>query len=92
MKKLLSLLFCAAVVVSNVAYAGGLSSGTSAATDFKTWLFGFLGVLAFIYLMYMGLAAWAEKHQWFDFLIAIGKVAVVGGVLGLTTWAWTIFA
>lgn len=90
-KKFISLLFYIAVI-SNTAYAGGLDSGTAAANEFKTWLFGFLGVLAFIYLMYKGLSAWAEKSQWFDFLTSIGKVAVVGGVLGLTAWAWNVFA
>src|SRR5471032_3469974 len=92
MKKVTPLLFFAAASASNAVYAAGLQSGTDAATNFKTWLFGFLGVLAFIYLMYKGLAAWAEKAQWFDFLVAIGKVAAVGGVLGLTTWAWSVFA
>lgn len=80
------------ICTSNNANAGGLAAGTSAASAFQTWLFAFLGVLAFIYLMFKGLQAWAEKTQWFDFLIAIGKVAAVGGVLGLTTWAWGIFA
>lgn len=75
-----------------VAHAAGLQSGTDAANNFKTWLFGFLGVVAFIYLMFKGVQAWAEKIQWFDFLTAIAKVAAVGGVLGLTTWAWSIFA
>lgn len=80
-------LFCGTALA-----AGGLESGTAAVSTFRDWMFNFLGVVAFIYLMYKGIEAWAEKIQWIDFLTAIGKVAAVGGVLTLTTWAWGLFA
>lgn len=92
MNKFVPILCILGLVLTKTAVAGGLQDGTDAAETFKDWLFGFLGVLAFIYLMWKGLQAWAEKIQWFDFLTAIGKVAGVGGVLVLTGWAWTIFA
>ncbi len=87
----LILIVMTAFAVTN-ACAGGLQTGTAAVSMFRDWLYGFLGVVAFIYLMYKGVEAWAEKIQWVDFLTAIGKVAAVGGVLGLVQWAWALFA
>ena len=92
MKKIIMLSTSVFMFSTVSVYAGGLESGTNAVTTFKDWLFGFLGVVAFVYLMYKGVEAWAEKIQWVDFLTAIGKVAAVGGVLSLTSWAWALFA
>lgn len=92
MKKM-SVILALLMLFSGVTFAsGGLESGTAAVSTFRDWMFNFLGVVAFIYLMYKGIEAWAEKIQWIDFLTAIGKVAAVGGVLTLTTWAWGLFA
>lgn len=84
--------FGLALAACSPAFAGGLEAGTDAATDFKTWFFGFLGVVAFIYLMIIGFQAWFDKKSWVDFGVACGKVAALGGVLGLVTYLWGIFA
>lgn len=91
MKKILPLLVCA-LVISHAANAGGLESATQAAETFKTWFFGLLGVFASSYLLWKGAEVWAEKAQWIDFGYAIGKVAVVGGAIGIAGWAWMMFA
>ena len=94
MKKIaLSVVVVSSLILSiGAAQAGGLAQGTAAAVDFKAWLFTFLGVVAAIYLMFKGMQAWAEKIQWFDFIMSVVKVSAVGGTTALTTWAWGIFA
>lgn len=82
----------AVLAVAVPVLAGGLDAGTEAATDFKTWFFSFLGVVAFIYLMIVGLQAWFDKKTWIEFGVAGCKVAVLGGALGLVTYLWGIFA
>jgi hypothetical protein len=91
MKKILPVLLCA-MLVTNVAMAGGLDSGTQAAETFKTWFFGLLGAFSGTYLLVKGAQVWGEKIQWIDFGHAVGKVAVVGGSIGLAGWAWIMFA
>jgi hypothetical protein len=91
MKKYFPVLLCA-LLVTNVAMAGGLESGTQAAETFKTWFFGFLGAISGVYLLWKGAEVWGEKIQWIDFGQAIAKVAVVGGSIGLAGWAWIMFS
>lgn len=71
---------------------GGLASATSAATDFKTWLFGFIAIAAVIYLLWTGIMVFAEKKSWGDFGSALVGVVVVGGIPALVLWAWSVFA
>jgi hypothetical protein len=90
--KLSIVLFLCMTFCTGAALAGGLEEGTKAAEEFSTWLYGFIGACAVGYLGFKGFQVWSDKAQWIDFLTAIGKVAAVGGTLGLTTWAWAVFA
>jgi hypothetical protein len=96
MKKIVSVLLCALCLVvfatPEMALAGGLDSGTQAATNFKVWFFSFLGVIAIVYLGWEGMQLWRHNAQWIDFGEAVAKVAAVGAVVGLGTWAWSVFA
>jgi hypothetical protein len=79
-------------LISASAYAGGLSSGTSAVTNFETWFFSICGILAICYLLWVGLQCWSNKADWVhDFGGAIAKVAAVGSVPVLAAWAWAVF-
>lgn len=71
---------------------GGLNSGTNAANNFQTWLYAFIGILAATYLTFKGVQLAGEKIQWIDFGYSILKVAVIGGVPALATWAWSVYA
>ena len=75
----------------SLVFAGGLDAATAQASAIKTWAYGFLGVIVFIYLIYHVVMAMAEKEQWVDVLMALGKVAVAGGILVGGAWAWSIF-
>ncbi|NKF92671.1 hypothetical protein GO286_04966 [Ralstonia solanacearum] len=88
--------FALAVLIAGLlsctpAFAGGLDSGTQAANTFKIWFYGFVGALATIYLLWVGLEVWSDKARWADFGMAIGKVAAVGAVVVIVPWAWTLF-
>ena len=87
-----SLLIGSAVsIVSVSAYAGGLTAGTSAITNFETWFFSICGILAICYLLWVGVQCWSNKADWVhDFGGAIAKVAAVGSVSVLAPWAWTL--
>jgi hypothetical protein len=79
-------------MLSTSAYAGGLSSGTSAVTNFETWFFSICGILAICYLLWVGVQCWSNKADWVhDFGGAIAKVAAVGSVPVLAAWAWAVF-
>ncbi|MFV8598505.1 TrbC/VirB2 family protein [Ralstonia pseudosolanacearum] len=80
-----SLLCCAP------AFAGGLDSGTQAGNTFKIWFYGFCGICAGIYLLWVGLELWSDKARWADFGMAVGKVAAVGAVVVIAPWAWNLF-
>ncbi|MGA4289672.1 TrbC/VirB2 family protein [Ralstonia nicotianae] len=80
-----------ALMLCNPAFAGGLDSGTQAANTFKIWFYGFVGALASIYLLWVGLEVWSDKARWSDFGMAIGKVAAVGAVVVIVPWAWALF-
>ena len=71
--------------------SGGLTSASTAATNFNTWFYSFVGILAGGYLTYKGVEAWTDRAQWSDFGIACAKVAAVGGVTVLAPWLWAMF-
>ncbi|MGF7191932.1 hypothetical protein JOE11_005005 [Robbsia andropogonis] len=72
---------------------GGLNAGTQAVSTFTTWFYGFVGVLAGSYLLWVGIQCWSNKADWIhDFGGAIAKTAAVGGSLVLAGWAFGLFA
>ena len=94
MKKLQLILIVTAVVVfSSPSFAaGGLAAGTAAATDFKTWVYATLAIVAVIYMLFQVLQAMGKKITWIDVLHSIGWVALGGGIPALVTYAWGIWA
>lgn len=90
MKKIMTLL--AVLLFCPSAFAAGLADGTSELSAIKTWLYGAMGVAAFIYLMYYIVMAKLDKKQWGDVLMALVQVSLAGGALTAVTWAWAIFA
>ena len=81
-----------AVASSNALALGGLDKATSAASDIKTGLYALVGVVALIYLIYLGVMAFTEKKSWADFGWGVVYVSLVGGAVALGTWAWSLFA
>lgn len=83
-----------ASIVSTPAMAtgGGFSKATEVANGIKVELYAFLGVCAFIYMMFLVGRAKMGKAQWSDVLEGLGHVAIGGGILVAVTWAWNIFA
>jgi len=75
----------------SVCMAGGLDQATTQMESIKTWAYTFLGVVVFVYLIYHVTMALADKEQWVDVAMALGKVALAGGVLVGGAWAWSIF-
>ncbi|WP_429500449.1 hypothetical protein ACQUFY_24580 (plasmid) [Robbsia andropogonis] len=72
---------------------GGLTAGTQAVSNFTLWFYGFVGVLAGSYLLWVGIQCWSNKADWIhDFGGAIAKTAAVGGSLVLAGWAFGLFA
>ena len=71
--------------------AGGLKAGTDAAETIKVWLYGFVGICAFIYLLYNVLMALAERKQWSDVGMALVYCSIAGGALVGGEWAMSIF-
>jgi hypothetical protein len=86
------LLIAALLGVCEPAFAGGLSAATSGLSQFQIWFYSFVGVLALCYLTWKGVESFTDRAHWSDFAIAVGKVAVVGGVVVLGSWAWGLFA
>ena len=80
--------------LSNPAFAalGGLTSAQTAAGEIKTGLFALVGVVAVIYMIYLGVMAFTEKKSWSDFGWGVVHVSFVGGSVALAGWAWTLFA
>lgn len=71
--------------------AGGLPAATDAANNLKTWLYGFVGICAFLYLLYNITMAFAERKQWSDVGMALVYCAIAGGALVGGEWAMSIF-
>lgn len=75
---------------SHAANLGGLDTAKSTAEDVKTGIYAFVGVLALLYLLYLGVMAFAEKKSWSDFGFGVVHVALVGATTALGTWAWLL--
>lgn len=81
------------VATSMPAFAsGGLNAGTSAMTTFQTWLYSIAGVCATTYLTYKGIMAFTDREHWSDFGWGIVKVVVVGAVVAIAGWAFSLAA
>jgi glucose-6-phosphate-specific signal transduction histidine kinase len=91
-RKKLALVIAVAAVQSNAFALGGLDKANSAAEDIKTGLYALVGVIALIYMIYLGVMAFTEKKSWSDFGWGVVHVSVVGGAVALGTWAWALFA
>ena len=70
---------------------GGLDKAKSSADEIKTGLFALVGVVALIYMIYLGVMAFTEKKSWSDFGWGVVHVSAVGGAVALGSWAWTVF-
>lgn len=81
-----------AAASSNAMALGGLDKAKTAADDIKTGLYALVGVVALVYLIYLGVMAFTEKKSWADFGWGVGYVSVVGGAAALGGWAWKLFA
>ena len=94
MRKISLLLAAIALsLLSQAALAGGLDAGTNAAMHFKIWFYGFLGIVAVIYLAWKGLECWGGRGNWVhDFGGACAGVAAVGSVTVLVPWLWNLFS
>ena len=73
------------------ALAGGLDEGTSAVSEFRVWFYGFLSAGVSVFMIYKVIMALIEKETWGDVFQALGKVAIAGGVIVASDWAWSIF-
>ncbi len=83
----------ALTVMSMPAFAlGGLDKAKTAADDIKTGLYALVGVVALIYMIYLGVMAFTEKKSWADFGWGVVYVSLVGGATALAGWAWSLFA
>ncbi|WP_433693461.1 TrbC/VirB2 family protein [Herbaspirillum seropedicae] len=80
-----------AAASSNAMALGGLDKAKTAADDIKTGLYALVGVVALIYLIYLGVMAFTEKKSWADFGWGVVYVSVVGGAAALGGWAWSLF-
>lgn len=80
--------------VCSMAFAsvGGLTVAQTTADSIKTALYGVVGVVALIYMIYLGVMAFTEKKSWADFGWGVVHVSLVGGSIALGTWAWGVFA
>jgi hypothetical protein len=91
-KTLTLLLFTILAVGSSLAAAqGGLESGTQAATNFRAWFYGFVGICAGVYIVWEVLQLWAKRNTWTDLGTAIAQVAAGGAAIVLADWAWATF-
>lgn len=81
-------------LTTGVAFAqtlGGLDTAKSTLGSIKTYLYSFLGIAAMIYLMWVAIQCFTEKKQWGDLGMAVVQVTVVGAIIVLGSWAWSLF-
>jgi TrbC/VIRB2 pilin len=71
---------------------GGLDKAKTAADDIKTGLYALVGTVAIIYLIWLGVMAFAEKKSWADFGWGVLYVSLVGAATAIGGWAWSLFA
>lgn len=87
-----ALLVYSALGLCNYAMAaGGLNVGTTEANSWKTWLYGILGVICLIYLVWLCIQAMWEKKQWSDVGWGLVHVAACGGIVAAGTYAWSLW-
>jgi len=85
--------FMATAVIASPAFAlGGLDQAKNTATDIQNGIYGVVGVLAVIYLLWLGVMAFTEKKSWADFGWGVIHVALVGAAVALGTWAWGLWS
>jgi type IV secretory pathway VirB2 component (pilin) len=77
---------------ASAAALGGLTVAKTTADDVKTGVFALVGVLALIYMLYLGVMAFTEKKSWADFGWGAVHVSLVGAAVTLGGWAWTLLA
>lgn len=83
----------ALVAMHGMSFAlGGLDKAEKAAGEVKTGLYAIVGVLALIYMVWLGAMAFTEKKSWSDFGWGVIHVSLVGGATALAGWAWALFA
>lgn len=90
-KNCLTLALLSTTQIALASTLGGLTKAQTAATDIKNGLFILVGVIAIIYIIYLGVMAFTEKKSWADFGWGIVYVSLVGASVVLATWAWGIF-
>ncbi|ELW2866036.1 TrbC/VirB2 family protein [Salmonella enterica] len=90
-KSALGAFFVCAIISTPTFAGGGLNAATSALTDFKTWLFGFVGIAALVYLIYCCGMAFAERKTWSEVGMALIYCALAGGAVVGGTWALELF-
>ena len=93
MKRNSLMLFVFISLFSGIALAagGGLSSASNWLTELKTWLFGFTGVAALVYMLYSMVMAFLERKTWGDVGVALIYCALAGGAVVAGTWALEMF-
>lgn len=83
------------LVLSSAAFAagtnGGLETLKTTATEIKDALVIIVGTLSVIYLVWVGIQAFAEKKSWSDFGWAVIHVAVIGAIGTIVAWAQALF-
>ena len=92
--KLLFIAF-SAMAFSNSAFAegllGGLTQAETVLEDVKAGIYSIVSVFALLYLLYLGVMAFAERKTWADFGWGIIYISLVGASLVLAEWAWGLF-
>ncbi|EAB9751978.1 conjugal transfer protein [Salmonella enterica subsp. salamae] len=73
------------------AAGGGLGSATNALANVKTWLFGFVGIAALVYMLYCIAMALMERKSWGDVGMALVYCSLAGGAVVGGTWALELF-
>lgn len=71
--------------------AAGLEEATNQISEIKTWAYAFLGIVVFVYLIYLVIMALLDKKQWADVLQGLMYVALAGGIIVGGEWAWSIW-
>ena len=84
-------MFSLCALASPAFAAGGLADATTMMEDLKTWLFGFIGLAAIIYMMYNIAMAFMERKSWGDVAMALVYCTGAGGALAAGNWALEVF-
>jgi hypothetical protein len=81
------------IIGPQLAFSGGLEQATQGATNFKIWLYGFIGTVAVCILLWKGTECMADRAHWSEFGVLSAKVAAVGSVVGvLAPYLWNMFS